>query len=147
MSWLISIILADSSCQAREKSENYKMKNSCPQLYSNKLPLAYKTGTLTNCVTEPFWMYTFIGKLYSITHTLLGIQKVQPKNRNMINSMFHFIIYRDLNVTWFSSLLAFLQYIYIWYNLGSSKWHFVCKYNALNLQALSAILALQADIQ
>ena len=31
MSRLISFVLADSFCEPREKSENYKMKNSCPQ--------------------------------------------------------------------------------------------------------------------
>ena len=38
MSRLISFVLAYSSCDSREESENYKMKNSCPQFYSIPLP-------------------------------------------------------------------------------------------------------------
>ena len=44
---LISFLLADSSCEPREESENYKMKNSCPQRDSNPL-IAYKTGAFLN---------------------------------------------------------------------------------------------------
>ena len=31
MPWLISFALALPSCETRETSEKYKMKNSCPQ--------------------------------------------------------------------------------------------------------------------
>ena len=37
MSRLISFVLADSSCEPREESENYKLTNSCPQRDSNPL--------------------------------------------------------------------------------------------------------------
>ena len=41
MSWLISFVLADSSCEPNEESEDYNVKNSCPQKDSNPLSLAY----------------------------------------------------------------------------------------------------------
>ena len=48
MSWLISFVLTDSSCEPCEGCENYKMKNSCPQRDSIPISLAYLTGTLTD---------------------------------------------------------------------------------------------------
>ena len=36
MSWLISFVLAYSSCETNELSDNYKMKNACPQCSNQK---------------------------------------------------------------------------------------------------------------
>ena len=47
---LISFVLTCLRCQPREESENYKMKNSCPQRDSNPLPLVYKSGALTDWI-------------------------------------------------------------------------------------------------
>ena len=44
MSRLISFVLADSSCEAREESENCKM--IFLQSGLNPLPIAYQTGTV-----------------------------------------------------------------------------------------------------
>ena len=37
MSRLISFVSPDSSCEPRDESKNFKMKNSCPQRDSNPL--------------------------------------------------------------------------------------------------------------
>ena len=47
MSWLITFAWDYSSCEERGLSENYKMKNSCPQWDSNPVPSAYEASALT----------------------------------------------------------------------------------------------------
>ena len=37
---LVSFVLSDSSCEQHKESEDYKMKNYCPQRDSNPLSLA-----------------------------------------------------------------------------------------------------------
>ena len=47
MPWLISFVLALSSCQEREASENYKMKTSWSKLDMIQQPSAYWSEAIT----------------------------------------------------------------------------------------------------
>ena len=58
-------ILADASCEASEESENYRMKNSCPQWDSNPLPklrarslsLSLRLNTDPRLIVNSMWAY------------------------------------------------------------------------------------------
>ena len=76
------------------------MKNSCPHMDSNPLSLAYKTGALTDWAIGN--LTVDILKVNDKHIPYYVFKQVQSKTRNTINCKFHFIIYRDLNVTVFS---------------------------------------------
>ena len=56
MSWLISFVLADSNCEPHEESENYKIRNSCPQRDSKVFVKMTKSNILPPILFEYFTM-------------------------------------------------------------------------------------------
>ena len=109
MSRLISFVLSDLRCQPREESENYKMKNSCPQQDLNPLSLALKTGALIDHAGRTsVCIRVYVNDIHMPYYKF---KQVQPKTRNKILFKIHFIIYRDLNITVFSKRFPPMIYI------------------------------------
>ena len=89
ISHLISFVLAEPSCGARKESENYKMKNSCPEWDS--IPLDWCFHQLfhrTNLIVD-------IEGLSIYTYRTMS-SKISTKKEKYNNFKFYFIIYRDL---------------------------------------------------
>ena len=99
MSRLISFVLTESNCEQREESENYEMKTSYPQwdlepTFSRLLDwrsnlLCYQVRS--DCID--------IYRQMIFTYPTMYSNNFNKKTRNKINLKFHFIIYRDSNVT------------------------------------------------